>query len=152
MIRGVRTPITPWSAADGRLSRLLHDFVRDGTASGPHPSSPPLTAWETEDRFHLLLDVPGVSEDSFEIEWLDGVLTITGRSTLGPPADARILRDERTHPEFRRVLRWPGDVDPAGIRATLEHGVLRVTLPKLPEARPRRIPVGRGELPDPTSD
>lgn len=54
------------------------------------------------------------------------------------------FRRERRVESFSRTVRVPADVDAEGIEATLEHGLLRITLPKAEQARPRKIQVRQG--------
>lgn len=140
--------ITPWSLVDGGLSRLFQDFVpavptpfgRAGAASTA--AVPALSAWETETGYGFELDVPGLDVGDVEIEVLDGVLTVRGRWPATIPEGVKVLRSERTPGPFTRAIRLPGKIDDSGVRAELNHGVLRIELPKRPEARPRKIEIG----------
>ena len=50
-------------------------------------------------------------------------------------------RYERTYGAFERSFTLPATVDATAIKATYEHGVLTVTLPKVEKAKPRQIDV-----------
>ena len=50
-------------------------------------------------------------------------------------------RYERTYGAFERSFTLPATVDANNIKASYEHGVLTVTLPKVEKAKPRQIPV-----------
>lgn len=71
----------------------------------------------------------------------------TWRQTARPAGGARtdkgksFHRGERHHGEFRRVLPLPATIDPQTVEARFEDGVLKVTLPKMEEAKGKRIPV-----------
>ncbi len=137
----------PWSSADGGLSRVLNEIVGQTASSTRRaapssPSAPPLTAWETVDSYEVEFDVPGITRDSVEIELLDGALTISGTWPHQLPEGAEVLRDERPHGLFSRSVKFTTDLEESAVRADLNEGLLRITLPKRPETQPRRIEVG----------
>ena len=140
--------VTPWSFVDGSLSRLLQDFVPTLPSPILRPrvaetaDVPPLSAWETETGYFFEFELPGLAEGDVELEILDGVLSIRGRWPATFPEGAKVLRSERPTGEFIRTIRLPGKIDDAEVSAALENGVLRIELPKRPEARPRRISIG----------
>jgi HSP20 family protein len=139
-----------------RLSRLpgeLENLVggwRDaprGWLAQTYPY-PLVNVREEDDVFHVEAEVPGLAPGRVEVSVRNGTeLTIEGDR---PSADAPGFwhRRERGTGSFRRVLTLPAPVDPERVEARLEHGVLRLTLPKAEEARPRRINV-QGEAPPP---
>jgi HSP20 family protein len=116
----------------------------------------PLDIAEDEGAYLIEADVPGFSREELEIS-LDGrELTIAGRhveeveespSEVGADAPAesapslRYHRRERRAVDVQRRLVLPEDVQSDGIEASLEHGVLRLRLPKAEEAKPRRIDI-----------
>jgi HSP20 family protein len=89
---------------------------------------PALSVEETDHAYHLMLDVPGVPRDGLDVE-LDG-------RTL----HVRAVRDERR--AYERWITLPDGVDADSISADLRDGVLRLTLPKLEQARRRTIAIG----------
>jgi HSP20 family protein len=104
--------------------------------------SPRLDITENEDRYILLIDLPGLTKEDVEIAFDDGVLTLKGEraATATGDADTRIRR-ERWSGAFSRSLRFTLEVDAAGIIATMTDGVLRVDVPKAAGSKPVRIRV-----------
>jgi HSP20 family protein len=100
-----------------------------------------LDVHETDQAYLVSAAIPGVSADAVNISLHDGVLTISGEVTQQTPEDSRALMLERTYGKFHRSIRMPQTVDINAVEATVENGVLTLTLPKLPEAQPRVIPV-----------
>ena len=150
-MRQMTRPIPfPWSSSQGGLSRLLHDVVR--TSSVPCPAiaenSPRLSAWETESSYELVLDLPGLTHSEVEVEFLDGVLTISGSWPSWRSEGDAPLREEHPSGEFRRSIQIDSDIDEDAVTATLRDGVLRATLPKKAPELPRRIAVGGQSLED----
>jgi HSP20 family protein len=137
------------SRLPGELENLVggwRDAPRGWLAqSYPYPL---VNVREETDVFHVEAEVPGVAPGRVEVFVSNGTeLTIEGER---PAADAAGTwhRRERGAGHFRRVLTLPAAVDADKVEARLEHGVLRLTLPKAEAVRPRRINV-QGEPPPP---
>ncbi len=111
----------------------------------PQPSAEPIyrlpvDAYETEESVVLLASVAGLNLDDLEITLDNGVLVIRGEVN-GQEADVEYLLHERFHGKFERRLNINIPVDVNASEATYQNGVLRLLLPKAPEAKPRRIEV-----------
>ena len=96
---------------------------------------------ETEDAYELTGDLPGVKAEDLNVSVEDGVLTISGQRDVAPPEGYTALRQERGAMRFERTYRIGDRIDAAGAEAKLADGVLKLTLPKRPEAKPRRIQI-----------
>ena len=101
---------------------------------------PPVDIWEDEQRVVIQLDVPGCKLDDLSAEAVDGQLVVTGERAIGDGATRR-YRTERWQGRFVRSFTLPQGVDGGSIGATYEDGVLTVTLPKVPAAQVRSIPI-----------
>jgi HSP20 family molecular chaperone IbpA len=105
---------------------------------------PPVDVFEDESSITLLADLPGVSRDQLHVR-VDGdslVLEATA-STVGPE-NLELVYGELQCPAFRRQFTLSRELDTQRIEAQLRDGVLRLTIPKAEEARPRRIQVQVG--------
>ena len=103
---------------------------------------PRLDVAETPDAFRVEVDLPGLDEKDIEVSLEDGVLTLKGMRHAEAIEDGTHLhRRESWRGQFSRSLRLPTDVDAEGVKAVYKSGVLSVTLPKVPEAQPRTIPI-----------
>lgn len=107
--------------------------------------TPHVDITESEDAFTVIADIPGVNPDEVEVTLHNNVLTIRGER------DAEISRDkgtykrrERIRGSFYRQFTLPESTDEAAISARANHGVLEVTIPKAPKAKPVSITV-KGE-------
>lgn len=90
----------------------------------------------------LQAEIPGVDRESLSLETKDGVLTVKGekRSEHGEEKEG-VYRAERVYGAFVRQFTLPDEVDGEKIDAVYKDGVLTITLPKKPEAAPKRIAV-----------
>jgi HSP20 family protein len=104
---------------------------------------PAMDLVESDDRFVLRADLPGLTEDDIRIEFEDRTLTISGeRKSEHEENGNGYHRVERAFGSFSRSLTLPQGVDPEAVTASFDRGVLEVSIPK-PEARkPRRIEIG----------
>jgi HSP20 family protein len=97
---------------------------------------------EEPNRFVIFADLPGVDPSTIEVDMDKGVLSIKGERKAEAKAEGeRWSRNERAHGVFYRRFALPDSANPDGIEATGKHGVLEISIPKRPEASPRRINV-----------
>lgn len=106
-----------------------------------------LDAYETDTAYVVFTALPGVNPDAINVSIEDNVLTISGevaQPTFEEAANARSLLLERSYGKFSRSIRIGAPVDADKVEAAYENGLLKLTLPKTPEAQPRLIPVKNG--------
>src|SRR5579875_595813 len=100
---------------------------------------------ETQDDFVLRADLPGLSESDVNIELEDNVLTISGeRKAEHEERKEGYYRVERSWGSFSRSLTLPEGVDPQGVAASFDRGVLEVRIPKPEARRPRKVQISVG--------
>jgi len=102
---------------------------------------PPINAFHNDDAITFQAELPGFSLDDIEIAAAPEEITIRGHRPNAVPEDTQPLRIERAAGRFERTLPLPFPVDTDNATASLEHGVLTVTLPKSSSARVRRIAI-----------
>jgi len=101
--------------------------------------SPDVDIYETDNELVLTADVPGVAQEGVELELEDGVLQITAKRASGFPSEP--IYSEFRPASYYRAFSLPEEIDSSRIEAKLREGVLTVTLPKSPKAKPRKIQV-----------
>ncbi|KWR91123.1 Hsp20/alpha crystallin family protein [Cupriavidus sp. IDO] len=89
----------------------------------------------------LWADLPGVTKDKLEVNVHDGNLHIEAEAVVPTPAGLRVQHAEIRQPHFARAFSLSPDLDASKIEANLQDGVLKLTIPRRDEARPRRIDV-----------
>ncbi|WP_263809648.1 Hsp20/alpha crystallin family protein [Salinibacter sp.] len=93
---------------------------------------------ETDDAFHIRLDVPGMTKDDIAINLQNNTLTVSGeRSSERQEDGEEYVRVERAFGNFHRTFTLPDAVDPDRVEATYDEGVLTINVPKT-ETSPRR--------------
>jgi HSP20 family protein len=99
---------------------------------------------ETEDAWIVEADIPGVRRKDMNVEVRDGELLVSGE--IKERERKGVLRHRtRQTGEFEIRVALPGDVDTQAVDASVEHGVLTVTIPKPERAKPRKIEIGSSE-------
>ena len=111
------------------------------TTRGETSVSPQVDIYETEGELVLVADVPGVSKDGVDIKLEDGVLEVTAHR---PGSDDKPVYEEYRPASYYRAFNLSDSIDAEGIKAGLDSGVLTVTLPKTPKAKPRKIEISAG--------
>lgn len=126
-----------------QMDRLFGPIGFDAAAPATRPAAyPPLNVWEDDDNLYVEAELPGLSADAIDVAVADGdQLTVAGERTPCGPAGGVWLRQECGYGRFARTVTLPTMVDPDGVEARYEAGVLTLTLPKSAAARPKRIEV-----------
>lgn len=119
------------------MDRIFEDFTDDGPASG----FPALNVWEEAANFTVEAELPGFRIEDVEVHVRGQELTLSGERRLEEKEGVTYHRRERAHGKFHRTLELPLPVDADKVQASLQNGVLTVTLPKVEAARPRKIEV-----------
>ena len=129
----------------GDLHRLFNTLFEDRDSSVQQRWMPAMDLVEADDHFLLKADLPGLSEEDVSIEVRDNALTISGeRKAEHERRERGWYRVERSFGRFSRSLTLPEGVDPDGISASFDRGVLSVTIPKPEQRKPRKIQIGTG--------
>jgi HSP20 family protein len=102
--------------------------------------APVATVMENGDGYTLQVEMPGVNKEGLEMWVENNELTIIGRRTL-PPVQGTLVHRESRRENFRRAFELDPSIDSAKISATIEQGVLTLTLPKAEQVKPRKITV-----------
>ncbi|MCX7824670.1 MAG: Hsp20/alpha crystallin family protein [Verrucomicrobiae bacterium] len=104
--------------------------------------TPPMDIYETKDELVVQCEVPGLKQEDINVTVHDDTLVVEGeRKQSSEVKEENYYRMERWTGKFYRAIDLPHTVDSEKIRATYESGVLKVVLPKKPEAKPKQIQV-----------
>ena len=106
--------------------------------------TPNVDIFETEKAITLLVDMPGVKANELNVDLRDDTLTLTGDVLPNVGAPGEKIYAEYETGRFYRQFSLSELIVQEKIDAKLSDGVLRLTLPKVEKATPRRIPVQAG--------
>ena len=103
--------------------------------------NPAVDIFETDRELTLLADLPGVKAKDLKIDLKDNVLTLAADETpLEGPGEKDVVREYRSGTYYRQFS-LSDTIDQSKIEAVMRDGVLRLTLPKVEAATPRKIAV-----------
>ena len=111
---------------------------RSGTTN--RPVAMPMDAWREGDRFVIEFDLPGVNQESIDLDVERNVLTIAAER-FARNGDKEMLASERPRGRFSRQLVLGDNLDLDSIEAAYGDGVLRLVVPVAEKAKPRRIEI-----------
>lgn len=112
----------------------------EGTRGMPY-FSPAVDIYETEGELILVADMPGVDGSGVEIDLKDNVLTLQGHATKSNIEGMTLVHREYREGGYYRQFILSEIVDQDKITAEMAAGVLKVIMPKVSKAKPRRIEV-----------
>ena len=106
--------------------------------------SPVVDIWETDTGLMLVADMPGVAPEDLSLDLQDNTLTISGKVPPAPEGRKMLLREYEIG-NFYRQFSLAENIDQSGITAAIKDGVLKLELPRVAPAQPRKIEVKTGE-------
>jgi HSP20 family protein len=112
--------------------------------SAHHPDSwtPPIDVYETDDRYVIAAELPGLAREQIELALEDSRLTIRGQRIDRTASSGDVIhfhQVERGHGAFARTFEFGSKIDTEAVSADLTNGVLTITLPKAAPAPARKI-------------
>ncbi|MGA2376272.1 MAG: Hsp20/alpha crystallin family protein [Candidatus Sulfotelmatobacter sp.] len=141
-------PFRELSTLQDRINRAFRDSYREGRQDESLTSSsfaPAVDVYEDEHNVTLKIEVPGVDEKDISVNLENNTLTVHGeRKIEKEEKEENYRRVERQYGSFTRTFTLPTTVDSEKVSATYDKGVLKVTLPKKAEAKPKQIKVNVG--------
>jgi len=105
---------------------------------------PPVDVMEDSGGITLVADLPGVPKEGLQLHVESDQLTIEGIARLEGPPGLQLTHQEVPALHYRRVFTLSKELDPEQVTAVFEHGVLRLRIPRVQQARPRRIQIQVG--------
>ncbi|APZ47262.1 heat-shock protein [Polaribacter reichenbachii] len=126
------------------LPNVFNDFFRDWSTSNfsdTNTTLPAVNIKENENEFLVDVAVPGMEKEDFKIDLDNEILTISSEKTINnDTSDENYTRKEYSYLSFKRSFTLPkGVVNSDEISATYKNGELKITIPKLEEAKPKPI-------------
>ncbi len=102
--------------------------------------SPSTDAYETEESFTITVEMPGVEEKSVDIRVEGEELRLNAKvEKIEEKESHHLLHSEYYTGHYKRVFTLPKEADTNKISASFKHGLLRLTIPKIEKAKPKKI-------------
>jgi HSP20 family protein len=120
-------------------NRLSSGWLGDTTAgTGAYP---PINVFQRGDDLVAIIELPGVDRSDLNIEAKDNKIRIAGSKNVNYPQNASAHRRERLSGMFDRTLAVPMQIDPDGIKAEYQDGVLAIFIPRAERDKARVIQI-----------
>lgn len=131
------------------LRERMHNLFEDAYTPGKEEKdliagtwTPSVDIYETENALVLTSEIPGIDEKDFEINIEDSTLTLKGERKFEKEAkEENYHRIERSYGSCYRSFVLPSYINRDKINAEYENGVLKITMPKKPELKPKKIKI-----------
>ena len=138
-------PFREFATLQDRMNRLFRESFNDtGRDESLTTSSfaPAVDVYEDEHRVTLKIEVPGIEEKDIDVRVENNVLSVSGeRKIEREEKEENYRRVERQYGSFTRTFTLPQTVDTDHVSANYDKGLLKITLPKKAEAKPKQIKV-----------
>jgi HSP20 family protein len=146
-------PVAELGTIQNEMNRLFNTFFDQPNPTGRNGGAgrrwiPAMDLIESGDQYVLRADLPGLSDEDVNVQLDDNVLTISGERKAGHETQPEgYYRLERAFGDFARSLTLPEGVDPDGVQAHFDRGVLEIRIPKPEQKKPRQVQITLGARP-----
>jgi len=128
------------------MNRMFDRFWHGGVSTGPfdgHNWAPLFDVSDEADRVVVTAELPGLDAPEVHLSFQDDKLTLRGHKPCPWPEETarKLQRRERRYGPFARTIDLPEGISPEGISAAMRHGVITITLTKLPQKQGKSIKV-----------
>jgi HSP20 family protein len=141
-------PFREFSTLQDRMNRLFRESFTEGgreEALTTTSFAPPVDVYEDEHNVSLKIEVPGIDEKDIDVRLENNTLTVHGeRKFEKEEKEENFRRVERQYGSFTRSFTLPATVDADKVSANYDKGILKITLPKKAEAKPKQVKVSVG--------
>src|ERR1700680_532295 len=141
-------PLRDFSGMHDRMNRINRLFRESYSPEAPEEAltttnfAPPVDIYEDEHSITLKLEVPGIDEKDIDVRIENNTLTVHGeRKIEKEEKEENFRRVERQYGSFTRSFTLPTTVDPEKVSASYDKGILKISLAKKAEAKPKQIKV-----------
>src|SRR6202140_4816560 len=138
-------PLREFFNMQDRMNRMNRPFRESYTPESPEEAltttsfAPPVDIYEDEHNITLKIDVPGIYEKDIDVRIENSTLTVHGdRKIEKEEKEENFRRVERQYGSFTRSFTLPSTVGTGQVSASYDKGVLKITLAKKAEAKPKQ--------------
>lgn len=134
--RGISDPFREMQSLHRQMDRLISQAMGGGGAGFPA-----MNVYGSEDGVAITAEMPGVTKEDLELSVHRDIITLKGERKSQLDDGASWHRRERGSGRFTRTLSLPFAVDPEHVEASLSEGILKLSLRRPEEDKPRRIQI-----------
>ncbi len=138
-------PASKMMNVNNHLDRFFSEFFYP---AGSHVSqdgycwNPAADVYENNDAYVIKAELPGLNKKHINVDVKENILTIKGeRSDDNEVKEDKVYRKERFQGKFQRAFVLPSTVESGKIEAEFADGLLKITIPKSGEKKPKQITI-----------
>jgi HSP20 family protein len=132
----------PLAQLQRRMNSLFDDFFSRSSSDlwggDTGAFQPRMDVSETDKEVRIAAELPGLDEKDVEVTVTNNILTIKGEKKVEKEEEGDYYHSERSYGYFDRTIELPQGIDADNAKAKFKRGVLKVTIPKKPEAQSHR--------------
>jgi HSP20 family protein len=141
-------PFREFATLQDRINRVFRESYSGADRDESLTTStfaPAVDVYEDEHKVTLKIEVPGIEEKDIDVRVENNTLTVHGeRKIEKEEKEENYRRVERHYGSFSRTFSLPTTADTENVSADSDKGVLKISLPKKAEAKPKQIKVNVG--------
>jgi len=135
-------PGAEFRAIEEVFDRLVGASQRPSNGQGIPAGTLPVDITEREGKLLVRAAVPGIAPEELEIQIEKNVLTIRGEAKYeATTEDEKVYRREVNYGKFARSIRLPEGLNLDATDAEFKNGVVTISIPRLPEEKPKSVKV-----------
>ncbi len=123
------------------LNPFFSDWMSPSTSIDECDWIPSSDIAETDTKYHVTMELPGIDMKKLDISFSDGVLSVKGDKTKAVSVGESCYCTERYYGSFQRSFRIPGAVDKDNIEAKYRDGILMVSIGKSEKSVVKKIEI-----------
>ena len=141
--RDIYDPWSDFKSLQNEINDLFNvDRFQGYTGLFDRNFSPSIDVVETENDYSIICELPGIDQKDIDLSIASNVLTLKGsKKEEKEDRKGKYYRKESWSGNFQRTLPLPLAVNSEKVTADLKDGILKITLPKMEEAKPKSIAV-----------
>ena len=131
---------SPFNLLQHEIDRVFDNFINWRGGSEVMPFTPSMEVSETDKTIEISTELPGLEEKDVEISLANDILSIRGEKKAEREEKKKNYKLlERSYGSFERSLALPPGIDPDAVKASMNRGVLKITLPKPAASQEQKI-------------
>lgn len=138
-------PVSKMMNVNNHLDRFFNEFFHP---AGSHATqedyqwNPATDVYEKDDAYVIKAELPGFDKKHINVDVKENILTIKGeRSDNNEVKEDKVYRRERFQGKFQRAFVLPSTVESGKIEAEFTSGLLKITIPKSGEKKPKQVTI-----------
>ena len=138
-------PVSKMMNVNNHLDRFFNEFFYPAgsrAAQEDYRWNPAADVYENDEAYVIKAELPGLDKKHINVDVKENILTIKGeRSDNNEVKDDKVYRRERFQGKFQRTFVLPSTVEFGKIEAEFTNGLLKITIPKSGEKKPKQVTI-----------